>query len=484
MTGYFSRDRFRLTSDTLFSYSDFEYANRVFSINWNRKINDQLFGAMKIARSQYNYNITYDEILSQAFAVDFQANETNFSSIIDYFPNDLLSVKYGFELKSHRISPGDRTPVGSESLISPVTIEDEQAREWVLFGAAEYRPFEKWLFYAGLRYSYYQALGPGKFFDYDPTRSRSLDSRIGESDFDKNETIVTYQGPEFRSSLRYSLAENTSVKASYNKTRQYLHLLLNAASIAPNDIWRLSGPYLKPQIADQVSLGIYHNIYKRSTFETSLEFYHKSIDNLVDFKVGTDLQFNPAIETGLLQGPGRAYGVELSIKKKGGWLTGWLNYTYSRSLIQLDGQFPDEIINRGEFFPTGYDKPHYINSVTNYKFTRRFTLTLTATYATGVPVTVPVGKWEFFGNENILYSDRNSVRVPDYLRFDIGFNVERTHRIQKLGHSSWTFSVYNVLGRDNVYSYFSRVEDGVITNYELQVFRDPIPTITYNFKLR
>jgi hypothetical protein len=256
---------------------------------------------------------------------------------------------------------------------------------------------------------------------------------------------------------------------------------LNSASIAPTDIWRLSSGHIKPQIADQFSIGYYRNFYGKDRIEASAELYYKDIQNLVDFKVGADLQLNTTIETDLLQGAGRSYGLELSVKKSAGWLTGWINYTYSRSLIQLNGDNPNEVINNGEFFPTGYDKPHYFNSITNYKFTRRYSMTLNLVMASGVPVTYPVGKWDFKDVDNIFYSNRNEFRIPPYMRVDIGLNIEGNHKIKKLAHSFWTFSVYNLLGRNNVYSVFFKVENGTLYGYKLTVFPTPIPTITYNF---
>ena len=263
---------------------------------------------------------------------------------------------------------------------------------------------------------------------------------------------------------------------------QNTHLLLNAASIAPTDVWRLSGPFIKPQIADQVSVGYFKNFFGKHLIEASVETYYKDINNLLDFKTGAELQFNTAIETDLLQGDGKSYGVEFSLSKNTGWLSGWLNYTYSRSFVRLNGSNPTEIINGGAFYPTGYDKPHYFNSVTNYKFTRRFTMTLNLVYSSGIPVTQPVGKWNFKSTENILYSNRNEYRIPDYFRMDLGFNIDVSHKLKKFSYSSWTLSVYNLLGRDNIYSIFFEVEDNEVKGYQMSIFPTPIPTITYNFK--
>lgn len=481
-SSYYSFDRFQLASDTLLSYTDFSYANTIFSLNWKHVFNDKLQGNFQLGSSNYDYDIGYDVLASQAFGIDFAVRERLASAKLDRYFSERLNLKFGAEAKLLEVQPGKKSPLGNESLVAPDEVSRESGREFALFAATTFSPSEKFTLDMGIRYGIYSAIGPADVRLYAQDAPRDINFQTGWRTYGNGERITSYHGPEPRFAARYTLSSSSSVKGGYSRTRQNMHLLINAASIAPTDIWRLSGTYLKPQIADQWSVGYYKNFYGKHTIEASLETYYKSIQNLVDFKVGADLQFNQAIETDLLQGNGRAYGAEFSIKKSSGWLTGWINYTYSRSLIQLDGQFPDEVINDGEYFPTGYDKPHYLNSVTNYKFTRRLTMTLGVVYATGVPVTYPVGKWSFKSSDNLLYSDRNAFRIPDYFRLDLGINIEGSHKIKKLAHSSWNFSIYNVLGRDNVYSVFFKVEEGAVRGYQLTVFSNPIPTLTYNFK--
>jgi hypothetical protein len=175
--------------------------------------------------------------------------------------------------------------------------------------------------------------------------------------------------------------------------------------------------------------------------------------------------------------------LELSAKKSDGWFTGWFNYTWSRSFIRLNGNFSEERVNGGAFFETNYDKPHYLNLVTNYKFTRRYSLSLNLVYSSGRPVTYPIGKWQFNTAESLQYSERNAFRIPDYFRVDLGFDVEGSHKVKKLAHSFWTFSIYNLFGRDNAYSIFFKTVDGDVEGYKMTVFANPIPTITFNFKI-
>ena len=217
-------------------------------------------------------------------------------------------------------------------------------------------------------------------------------------------------------------------------------------------------------------------------YELSLEGYYKTSDNVLDFKVGAELLLNENIETEILQGEGKAYGVEFLMRKNRGKLNGWLGYTYSRSFLRFASDFREERINDGDFFPSNFDRPHDVSLVANYKLTRRFSLSTNFVYQTGRPITFPVGSFNFNNSEFVLFSDRNEFRIPDYYRLDIGLNIEGNHKIKKFAHSFWTISVYNVLGRNNPYSVFFLTEDGEVRALQSSIFAIPIPSITYNFK--
>lgn len=263
--------------------------------------------------------------------------------------------------------------------------------------------------------------------------------------------------------------------------RQYVQMLSNTTAIAPTDIWKLSDPYIKPLIGDQLSLGYYHNSRTKS-IEVSIEAYYKLMNNFLDYKGGAELILNHHIETDVLNSQGKAYGAEFMVKKASGKLNGWLSYTYSRSLIKTQGPSETETINRGEYYPSNYDKPHAVNFIGNYKFNRRFSTSVNVVYGTGRPITLPLAKYTIDGAERLLYSDRNQYRIPDYFRTDISLNIEGNHKIKKLAHSSWSLSVYNLTGRRNAYSVYFTSVDGIVQGYKLSIFGNPIPTITYNFK--
>lgn len=482
VTGYYSYDAFKIQSDTLLSFSDFAYENKVIGSSWKHVFNDNLFGIVEVGNSNFNYQSSYDILPTQAFNVDLSVNEFRAAAKFDYYVNSKLNFKFGAETKSYTLSPGEKTPEGPSSLIKAEKIDEERALEVAPYISASYNFSDKLAIDGGIRYSVFTSYGPTEINLYEEGQPRQSSTIIGRKTYDQGEIIHQNHGPEFRLQGRYIVNPTSSVKVGYGRTRQNIHLLLNSASIAPTDVWRLSGPFISPQLADQISVGYFRNIFGKDLIEVSIEAYYKGIDNLLDFKTGAELQFNPTLETDLLQGDGKSYGIEFSISKSNGWLSGWLNYTFSRSFVRLKGNNPSEIINGGAFFPTGYDKPHYLNSVTNYKFSRRFTMTLNLVYSSGVPITYPVGKWNFKSSENILYSERNEFRIPDYFRVDLGLNINASHKLKKFTHSSWSFSVYNLLGRDNIYSIFFEVEDEEIKGYELSIFPTPIPTVTYSFK--
>ena len=213
-----------------------------------------------------------------------------------------------------------------------------------------------------------------------------------------------------------------------------------------------------------------------------MEGYYKKMKDLLDYKIGAQLILNDNIETELLQGDGKSYGVELLIKKTNGRLNGHLGYTYSRSLIRLNSEIEEEQVNNGEYFSANFDKPHDFSFVGNYRFNKRISVSANLTYQTGRPITYPIGKFVFANEDQVVYSDRNKFRIPDYHRLDLGINIEGNHKKKKLAHSFVNISVYNVLGRNNPYSVFFVTQEGRIKAYQTSIFSIPVPTITYNFK--
>jgi hypothetical protein len=226
-----------------------------------------------------------------------------------------------------------------------------------------------------------------------------------------------------------------------------------------------------------------YNNFGRRGIETSVEAYFKNLENILDYKGGAVLLMNQHLETDVINGKGKAYGVEFMVKKQVGTLTGWIGYTYSRVLLKIDGVYADEKVNGGNYFPANYDKPNDLKVVTNAKLSRRFNVTSIFVYNTGRPITYPVAFYDFSNTDRLYYSNRNEYRMPDYMRLDLSATLNGNLKVQKLNHSSLTFTVYNVLGRRNPYSIFFKNEDGVIKGYQMSIFGQPIFMVTYNFKI-
>ena len=295
----------------------------------------------------------------------------------------------------------------------------------------------------------------------------------------KGEVVSKYGGPEFRVSLNFRISNRNSIKINYNRTRQYLHMLSNSTSVSPTDTWKLSDYYLKPQVGDQVAVGFYEVLFKN--MEASAEIYYKQIKNMVDFKGGTNIIMNENIEKDILNVNGKAYGLELVLKKSEGKLWYSIGYTFSRIFIRSLSDFSQENINSGKWFPANFDKPNDLIVTFNYIFSRRFSFSSNYTWSTGRPITYPVSSYHMYDDILVHYSDRNKYRIPDYSRLDLSLTVNGNLRSHRIAHPYWTFSVYNLLGRQNVYSEYFQRDGDVIKGYKLSVFGQAIPSVTFSF---
>jgi hypothetical protein len=476
VSGYYSKDAFSITSDSLYGYS-----NRLFSLQWDHKFDERNSGSLLLANSEYQFDIGYDGSEIDNFSQKYHIGETEVKARFRYLMNEKHNIDYGISAKVYNVSPGELLPNSPQDIILPLTIQKERALESAVFVTDNFKVTDKLLLDLGLRYSFYAAMGPSDPRNYQEGLPVSNGSVLDTLHYDKNKFIKTYGGPEIRISARYLLSENSSIKASFDNANQYIHTLSNTTTVSPIDTWKLSDYNIKPQRANQFVLGFYKNL-NGTDYEFSLEGFYKMQKNLLDFKTGAKLLLNQYVETEVLQGEGRAYGIEFLLRKNTGNLNGWIGYTYSRSLLKLESEFREERVNDGRYFPSNFDKPHDFSLVLNYKFTKRYSFSANFIYQTGRPVTFPVGNYSFNGIEYVLYSDRNQYRIPDYYRLDIGFNIEGNHKIKKIAHSFWNISVYNVLGRNNPYSVFFVSNNGEIRALQSSIFSVPVPSITYNFK--
>jgi hypothetical protein len=476
LSGYLSSDKFRFDGDTLYRYSD-----KNASLKWKHVVNNKLYGIVTGSYSNYSYNIESDDIPEEAFTMDFKIEQLTLKADVSYFPTDRHSITAGVSTTRYGISPGSLNPKGSASIFSRNIVQRERGLESAVYIGDNYELNPQLSIYAGVRFSTYTSFGARDIYQYAPGASREPTSTVDTVSYSSGEPITTYQGLEPRVTVRYLLPFNSSIKFSYNRMRQYVQMLSNTTAITPTDVWKLSDNYVRPQIGDQISLGLYKNI-KGDLIETSLEGYYKNIISTIDYKDGAELVNNNQVETAVLDARGKAYGLEVMVKKSAGKINGWISYTYSRSFLQSTGSFAGESVNKGAWYASNFDKPHSLNVISNYKFSRRVNFSLNFVYSTGRPITIPIGKYTAEGVERIIYGPRNGHRIPDYYRTDISLNLEGNHKVKKLAHSSWTLSVYNLFGRANAYSVYFKTEGANVKGYKLSVFAKPIPTLTYNFK--
>lgn len=475
-TGYFSRDRFNLNSDTTYGYT-----NRNLSLKWKHDFNNKLTSAFTIGADHYDYLNESDHNPVNAYKMDFSIEQTNLKGDFNYLLNSKHKIDLGFSSIYYKLKPGSFQPNGKESQVTPVTVQTEQALETAVYLADRYDITQKLSFNPGIRYSVFNYLGPQQVDVYAPHLPKTDANRTGTVPYKNGSFIKSYHGPELRATLRYNITKNFSVKAAYNTLRQYIHMLSNTAAISPTDIWKLSDYNIEPQLGDQISFGLYKN-FKADSVELSVEVYKKRIKNYLDFKNGAVLVLNDHIETDVFKTKGKAYGLEVMMKKRVGKLNGWVSYTYSRILLKMNDPTAGETVNNGEYYPANYDKPHDFTLIGNYRINHRFSISFNATYSTGRPITVPIGRFYYAGSERTLYAERNSYRIPDYFRTDFSMNIEGNHKVHQLTHNSWTIGLYNMTGRKNPYSVYYTSENGVVNGYKLSIFGSIIPFVNYNIR--
>jgi len=476
INGYISGDKFNLNSDTTY-----QYHNKNANINWKHIFNNQFYGVFTAGIDHYDYQVAFSGDSLNGYNLGFKINQYKFNTDFSYFLNNKHTLSFGLNSLLYDVHSGEIDQLSKNSLVVPDTLEPEHALESALYLSDHYNVSNDFSLEGGIRYSMFNYLGPKHVNSYAPGLPIDLNNVTATNYYPSGKIIKTYMGPEFRFSARYSFSDNTSIKASANSLRQYIHLLTNTTTISPTDVWKLSDPNIKPQLGTQVALGLYKNL-KNNTIETSVEVYYKWFTNYLDYKSGAVLVMNHHIETDVINTKGTAYGVEFLLKKSTGKINGWLTYTYSRSLLQQDDPYAAEKINNGAQYPSNFDQPHNASFSGNYRFTHRFSMSLNATYSTGRPITLPIAEYDYAGSVRVLYSDRNAYRIPDYFRTDLSMSLEGNHKIHQFTHNSWTLGVYNLTGRKNAYSVYFISENGAIHGYKLSIFGTAIPFITYNIR--
>jgi hypothetical protein len=474
VTGYYSYDDFKLGNDSIFSWN-----TRNLSLEWDHIFNEFLSGLLTISGSKYESRVNFEE---EFRSFDFRNSISNIrlKYHMQYSPADRFSLNYGIEGLGSYIEPGEIDPASQPTNVFPVDVGDQRAVETAAFFQGSYDLFENLGLSFGLRYSHFFRMGPGDIYMYD---YENLDGRYPSIydtvSYSSGDLISDFGGFEPRISLRYSFNENVSIKASYYRTIQYTHLISNTITPSPLDFWIASGPWVKPVTSDQYSFGLFRNL-RNNRYEISAEAYYRKMINVVDYIEGADLVLNEALEGGLTQGPGKAYGVEVQVKRNEEKLNGWISYTWSRSLRKFDNEVPILTVNSGEYYSSPYDQPHDFTFVANYRIWERSVISVNFNYKTGRPITIPVSKFGFGPVLSVLnYSDRNEYRMPDYHRLDLTITLEDKIRRNKRYRGEWILSIYNVYGRKNAYSiYFD--EYGMA--HKVSILGSIFPSLSYNFK--
>ena len=475
--GYYSQDRFEFSLNQKYAYH-----NLNASAKWKRLFNDNLIGNFAAGYDHYDYMNTDNLVESESFKLSFNINQL-FAKADFYY--DQLNHKIYFGMKSmfYDINPGTYEPEGEKSLIKLDVLEKEKALETALYVEDQWDINDKFSVTAGIRFSVFNALGPRSYYKYNPDLLPYESTIVDTIHARAGQLFKTYMGPEFRLAARYILVNNLSVKAGFNSMRQYIHKLSNTIIMSPTDTWKLSDVNIRPQKGWQATTGLYYNTPQR-IWLASMEVYYKRMNDYLDYRGGARILMNHHLETDVINTEGYAYGIEFSVKKEVGKLNGWANYTYSRTFLRQSDRLIANPVNQGNWYPTDFDKPHDFKLAGNYKFTQRYSCSFNMDYSTGRPTTVPAGKYfnSTLGVIQVYYTDRNTYRIPDYFRIDFSFNIEPSHKLTLLTHSSLSFGVYNLTGRQNAYSIYYVAENRKIQGYMLSIFGTPIPFITYNIK--
>ncbi|HSJ66690.1 MAG TPA: TonB-dependent receptor [Anditalea sp.] len=478
ISGYASNDYFRIGADTAYSWQ-----THLASLKWSSVISDNLGSDLTVAYSNYTYNVEGVNAPLD-FGLESDINYLGLSHDLEW-TTDRHRTTFGYAANHYTMGMGTLEPTTETSIINRESIPNERGLELGAFVNSEFTITDKLATQLGLRYSSFLALGPRDVFMYEPGMPRNNETITEVVPYNSGETIARYGGLEPRLGLRYTTGENSSVKISFNRNLQYIHLLSNTMASAPVDLWKLSDQYLGPQESLQYALGYYQN-FNENLIESSLEVYYKDFNNLVEFKDGATLLLNQNLEQELITGEGHAYGAEFFVKKRYGKLTGWISYGYSRTLRKVASEHEEETINRGNYFPSNWDQPHDLSIVSTYQLTRRLSLSGNFNYRTGRPITLPTSVYTINDNVVIDYSERNQGRIPDYHRLDLSMTYDGNQRKSSTYKSSVTLAFYNVYARRNPFSwFFSPDSTGTVPrSYRLAVIGTVIPSVTYNFQFK
>ncbi|MDO7851890.1 TonB-dependent receptor [Hymenobacter convexus] len=464
-SGYLGRDA--LGFSNTFGQS---YGNQTGTLRWNHLFSDRIFSNTSLIFSKYDYQIKISSN-DRNFTIDSKIQDWNLKQDFEFYPSSTQTLRFGGQAIYHTITPGHVTADASSG-INATADKTNYSLETAAYVSHDWQAAPRLNFTTGLRLSAFSLLGPGTYSSYD-----AAGNVLAATDYARNKFLKTYVKLEPRFAASLQLNEASSVKASYARNVQNLHLLSNANASSPTDLYIPTSFNVKPEVADQVSAGYYRTLGPKKSYSLTVETYYKALQNQLDYRDGTQLQGNFDVEASLLYGTGRAYGIEFLMRKDVGRLTGWLGYTLSRS----ERKFTE--INQGAYFPSRQDRTHDLSVVAIYQLNPKWSFSGTFVTSTGNAVTFPVGKYQIGGQIVSYFGLRNADRMPFYQRLDLGATYEKPHQEGHRFHSSWTFSVYNALGRENAYSirFEADPNDPSRTRAVQTALFKFIPSATYNF---
>ncbi len=484
LSGYFGRDVFSLGD----SFTN-TYGNTVLNFRWNHLFSNKLFSNFSAIYSDYFYGLTLDFV-----GFDWESGITNFNVKYDlkHYISDTFKLEYGLNSVYYKFNPGEIEPIDENSGINPDKLIDKYAFENAIYIDAEHKISDKLSLSYGARLSTFHRLGQDELNVYQDNNPLNFNNQlqvyeiaepIGTESFSRSDVLESFANIEPRASLAYQLNESSSVKASYNRMSQYLHLLSNTSSPTPLDVWAPSGRFIEPQILDQVALGYFKSI-NDNAYSVEVETFYKTIKNRIDYIDSANLIANDAIEQVILNGEARAYGLEILLRKNEGRFKGWLAYTLSKSEQRTPGRTPLETgINNGDWYNTPWDKTHDITLTGSYELNKKWSFNTNFLFQTGIPATFPNGQYQFNGIIIPVYEARNSSRLTNYHRLDLSVNFNPKPDSQKRFKGQWVFSLYNIYNRRNATNITFRENrmSGRNEATRLAIF-GIVPAVTYNFQ--
>lgn len=482
LSGYFGRDVFEISD----SFSN-TFGNTTLNLRWNHLFSDNLFSNLSAIYSDYYYGLTLNFV-----EFDFDSGITNFNLKYDFkhYLSNKLQLNYGLNSIYYKFNPGELNPSTETSGINPLKLADKFAFENAAYLEAEMQLSEKLAINAGLRFSTFNRLRQNEFFLYEndnpilfnnDLKIYQKGTPIDTISFSRGETIKSFANLEPRLSVAYQLNDRSSLKASYNRTTQYIHLISNTTSPTPFDVYAPSGKYIKPQLANQVAAGYFRNF---DNYSLEVETFYKEVQNRIDYVDDANLIANNAIEQVVLNSEARAYGLEVLFRKNTGKLQGWIAYTLSKSEQRTPGRTPKEIgINNGEWYNSAWDKTHDISITGSYELSPKWTFGANFIFQTGQPFTFPNGQYVYNGITVPTFEARNSSRLQSFHHLDLSATLTPLKNKDRNWHGEWVFSIYNVYNKKNAASVSFRENTDIGRNeaVKLSLF-GIIPAVTYNFK--